>query len=197
MKYEMEALKNLLKQRLCAARYQHSLNVADTSAELARIFGVDESAAYLAGLLHDSCKDEPEQQQLQRMLDSAIIWDEKALAQPALWHSMSGSVYIRHELNITDEDMINAVRYHTTARAGMSRLEKIVYLADLTSADRSYPDVQTARAIVASSLEKAMLYALQYSIGDLITHKALIVTDTFEAYNEYAIWEEKQCPSIQ
>lgn len=189
-------MKNLLQQRLCAARYQHSLNVADTCAQLARIFGADEGTAYLAGLLHDICKDEPEQQQLQRMLDSAIIWDEKALAQPALWHALSGSVFIRDELNITDEDMINAVRYHTTARAGMSQLEKIVYLADLTSADRSYPDVQTVRAMVAMSLEKAMLYALQYSIGNLITQKALIVTDTFEAYNEYAIWEEKQCPSI-
>lgn len=185
MNYDLEAVKQLLSERLCEKRYHHSLNVADEARRLAEIFGEDPEKAYFAGLVHDICKDEPKEEQLQRIRNSAIIWDDKALGQPSLWHAMAGSIFIREELNVQDEDIINAVRYHTTARAGMSRLEKIVYLADLTSADREYSDVETVRALARASLEKAMLYGLQYIISDLVAHKSPIVDDTVEAYNEY------------
>lgn len=187
MKQDFETIKELLCERLCAKRYQHSLNVADEALRLALHYGEDTEKAYQAGLLHDICKDEAPEQQLQRMLDSVIIWDDKALMQPPLWHSLTGAIFIRDELNITDEDMINAVKYHTSARAGMSKLEQIVYLADLTSADRTYRDIDQMRSLADESLEDAMLYALQFCIGDLVTHAAPIVNDTIEAYHEYAL----------
>ncbi|WP_312641961.1 nicotinate (nicotinamide) nucleotide adenylyltransferase [Hydrogenoanaerobacterium sp.] len=185
VKYDFEQTKELLRQRVCEKRYEHSLAVAEEAAKLAQIFGENQSKAYFAGLIHDICKDETKDEQLQRIQSSAIILDDKALKQPPLWHAIAGSIFIQDALNVTDEDIINAVRYHTTARAGMSKLEKIIFLADLTSADREYGDVEKMRALAKASLEKAMLYAMQYIISDLVAHKTQIVNDTMEAYNEY------------
>ncbi|MEG1631020.1 MAG: bis(5'-nucleosyl)-tetraphosphatase (symmetrical) YqeK [Hydrogenoanaerobacterium sp.] len=185
MKYDFEKTKLMLKDRLSEKRYEHSLMVAEEASHLAQIFGENQSKAYFAGLLHDVCKDDSKEEQLQRIRESAIIWDEKALSQPSLWHAMAGSIFIADELNVEDRDIINAVRYHTSGRAGMSKLEKIIYLADLTCYGRAYDDVETVRALAHASLEKAMLYALQYILSDLIAHKTPIINDTIEAYNDY------------
>ena len=76
----------------------------------------------------------------------------------------AGAEYIRQQLGIEDEDIINAVRYHTVARAGMSRLEQIIYLADLTSSERDYPDVERMRRLSDRSLRKECVrhWCLQY-----------------------------------
>ena len=91
---------------------------------------------------------------------------------------------IEHILHVEDADIIAAVRYHTTARAGMSLLEKVLFLADFTSADRDYPDVDEMRRRVDVSMESAMTYALGYTICDLVEKKAAIHPDTLAAYNE-------------
>ena len=101
-----------------------------------------------------------------------------------LWHAMSGAAYIEHILNISDRDIIAAVRYHTTARAGMTKFEKIIYLADFTSLDRDYDDVGVIRQYVDESLDKAFIYALQYSICDLVNNKKAVHSDTLAAFNE-------------
>lgn len=67
----------------------------------------------------------PKEQQLQIIIDSGIILDNVQLHAPKLWHGMSGSIVVRDELGIDDEDILNAIRYHTTGRAGMSLLEKL------------------------------------------------------------------------
>ncbi|MBR5011271.1 MAG: HD domain-containing protein, partial [Clostridia bacterium] len=75
-------------------------------------------------------------------------------------------------------------RFHTTAKKNMSLTAKILYLADFTSLDRDYPDVNVIRGYVDESLDKAFIYALQYSITDLVNLKKAIHPDTLEAYNE-------------
>ena len=77
------------------------------------------------------------------------------------------------------------MRYHTTGRAGMSRLEKIVYLADLTEEGRHYPDVAEMRRWADRSLDGAMLYALCYTIGKLCRRKSPLCRESWQAYNEY------------
>jgi HD superfamily phosphohydrolase YqeK len=96
------------------------------------------------------------------------------------------AMYIRlhmHILKIEDVEIIDAVRYHTTAKAEMSLLCKILYLADFTSIDRDYDDVSVIRKLVDESLEDALVYALQYSITDLVNNKKAVHSDTLNAYN--------------
>ena len=172
-----------IRELLHKKRFDHSLNVAQRAVELAKRYGEDEQKAYIAGILHDICKNMQPEEQLQWMKKSAIILDENLLEQPPVWHGFAGAEYIRQQLGIEDEDIINAVRYHTVARAGMSRLEQIIYLADFISADRHYKDVETMRAKVDEGLEPGMFYALTYTITDLARQGRPIHPDTVDAYN--------------
>ena len=99
--------------------------------------------------------------QLQILNDFGILQDDVEKQAPKLWHAHSGAVFLQYVLGIEDEEIISAVRYHTTARAGMTLLEKILYLADFTSADRDYPDVDEMRRRVEIGIQPAMAYALQ------------------------------------
>lgn len=96
-------------------------------------------------------------------------------------------------LQVEDADVLNAVRYHTTGRAGMSALEKIIFVADLASADRNYPDVETVRKLSGQSLEQAMLYVLEFLICDLIHRKKYLHPDSIAAYNELRSEMDADC----
>ena len=97
---------------------------------------------------------------------------------------MSGAEYVKRVIGVDDPEIIDAIRYHTTAKENMSLLAKILYLADFTSADRDYEDVDVIRKYVDESLDKAFVYALQYSITDLVTQERAIHIDTVKAYNQ-------------
>jgi predicted HD superfamily hydrolase involved in NAD metabolism len=84
-----------------------------------------------------------------------------------LLHAPAGAVYLAKEGLCDDPQILNAVRYHTTGRAGMSLLEKIVFTADLISAERKYPDVDTVRRLAFADLDGAMRYVLHFIINDL------------------------------
>ena len=90
---------------------------------------------------------------------------------------------VEHELGVTDREILDAVRYHTTARAGMTLLDKVLYLADFVSADRDYEGVEALRALVHQDLEAGLREALSFSIAELLQKPAPIHRDTVEAWN--------------
>ena len=177
----------LIKGKLNEDRFIHSMGVADTAVLLAEKFGGDREKAYIAGLLHNVLKNESEEEQLKMMKKDGIILSQAEKNNPKLWHAMSGAAFIRHELGITDPDIVNAVRYHTTGRAGMSLLEKIIYTADFISPERNYPDVEVMRSLSFESLDKGDLYSLQFSLKRLSECKFVIHTDSVDFYNELVI----------
>ena len=174
----------IIRKKLTPARFRHSMNVAAEAKKLAERYGADSAKAYTAGILHDIMKDEPKPIQLQTIEKTDIILTAVERKNPKLWHAIAGMVYIRDVLHVDDNDILLAVRYHTTAREGMSLLEKIVYIADFISADRDYDGVDMMRSAANESLEKAMLEGMKYSIADLAQSEQLIHTDTVNAYNE-------------
>ncbi len=176
--------KQILEKRLKPKRYHHSLCVADEAMRLARKYGCDCEKAYLAGLLHDITKNATEDEHLQIFNQFGIMLNDVEKNAEKLMHAISGAAYIENILGIKDIDVITAVRYHTTARANMSLLEKVLYLADFTSADRDYDDVDVMRQKVEISIDAALDYALTYTINDLISRKKPLHLDTVMAYNE-------------
>ncbi|HOU09392.1 MAG TPA: bis(5'-nucleosyl)-tetraphosphatase (symmetrical) YqeK [Clostridiales bacterium] len=174
----------IAKKMLSTARFEHSLRVADCAAALARRLGADESKAYECGLLHDIMKDSPLAFQLQTIAKTDIILTSVELRNPGLIHAVAGEAFMRAELGIDDPELLNAVRYHTTGRAAMSLLEKIIYIADYISDDRTYNGVDEMRRLAGESLEAAMLFALKFTIGKLISRQTVIHTDSVECYNE-------------
>ena len=189
--YSVPELKDILKIRLSKKRYTHSMNVADSAVKLAETYGADTSKAYLAGLLHDVCKEIPKDEQLEMVKKSDRSICPSELVTPPLFHAPAGAWYAENVLGIHDEDVLNAIRYHTIARAGMSMLEEIVYLADLISADREYKDVGRMRRIAFVSLDTAMLEALRFSINDVVAKGSQLPVHTIDAYNMYAAKAKK------
>lgn len=175
----------ILREKLTEKRFIHSLNVADSSKELAKIYGYDEEIAYTAGLIHDCCKDTPAGLQLSYLLENSAELTEIEISTPKLYHAMCGSIYIKKEFGIQNEDIINAVRYHTTGRKNMSLLEKIVFIADFISAERDYDGVEIMREKAGRSLDEAIVEGLGFTIKDLIDRgERFVHPDTIDAYNE-------------
>lgn len=186
-------IKKLLKEKLDDYRFLHSLNVAESAAMLALMYGGDEEKAYFAGLVHDIMKNATKEEQLQIMEKGGIILSRTEKNNPKLWHAMAGECYLRTETGITDNEILSAVRYHTTGKAGMSLLDKIVYIADYISAERDYSDVDVMRQLaVTKDLDEAALYALKYSFVSLSEKEKLIHPDSVEYYNELIIKVKKK-----
>jgi nicotinate-nucleotide adenylyltransferase len=180
----LEHFRGIIKQRLSEKRFYHSCMVSKEAVKLAQTYGGDVGKAEFAGLVHDIEKETPVDIQLQTIEKYSIILDDVEKAAPKLFHAISGAAVLQYEHNVTDSDVLNAIRYHTTARAGMSLLEKIIYLADYISADRDYDGVEDLRKAVYTSLDVAMSTALSFSIHELWLKNAPIHLDTVRARNE-------------
>ncbi len=184
-----EQIIEILRGRLKPGRFAHSLAVAEEAERLAARYGADVGEARTAALLHDIMKNTPPDTQLQLLAQYGVAMSDVERGAEKLYHAMSGAAFAEHVLGVTDRDVLNAVRYHTTARAGMSILEKVLYLADFTSADRDYDDVDEMRRRVDVSVVSAMTYALTYTIKDLLKKKKPIHPDTVAAFNELMLQE--------
>ncbi len=183
--YTVEQLKDLLKKRLSKKRYNHSLGVAEAAMKLARTYGEDEEKAYIAGLVHDICKEETPQEQKRLMLRGNMDLSGAELSAKALWHGPAGAYFIESELGIKDRDIIGAVRYHTVGNPGMSRFEEIIYIADLISAERDYKDVDKMRKLAFTDFDRAMYEAVSFSISSVIKKQSYVPVGTVELYNQY------------
>ena len=189
--YTDDEIKDILKIRLSKKRCAHSLNVAEEARKLALTYGGDPEKSYTAGLIHDICKEIPHEEQLEMVKKSRMDICPPELLMPPLFHAPAGAWYSENVLGFHDDDLLNAVRYHTIARGGMSLLEKTVYLADLISADRTYKDVGKMRRISYIDLDAAMFEALRFSVISVVEKGSLLPVHTINAYNEYALKERK------
>lgn len=179
-----EQYVDIIRGRLTPRRFEHSLAVAEQAVHLAKKYGADPDKARTAGLLHDVLKDTDGDSQLQIFKEFGILLDAVEEKAPKLWHAHAGAVFLQHILGIEDQEILDAVRYHTTARAGMSLLETVLYLADFTSADRDYPDVDVMRELTERDLDAAMRYAVAYTIDDLKEQGRPVHPDTLACYQE-------------
>ena len=183
--YNIEDKKSFLKERLSKKRYVHSVNVSAECVKLANLYGEDSEKAEFAGLLHDIGKEFPPEEQYNLVIESKFSVCREELETRSLLHGIAGAYFIKKQFGIEDLDIINAVRFHTVGRAGMSRLEEIVYLGDLISAERDYKDVDKMRKLVYSDIDKAMLEAFRFSIESVLKKNGFIPPCTVEGYNFY------------
>lgn len=179
----IEEYKKLLKSRLSDYRYNHSLCVAESAVELAQKYGADPERALVAGLLHDITKEADRQEHFALFKECEMNLSELERRNPKLWHAMSGAAYLKIILGINDDEILSAVRYHTTARANMTLLEKIIYIADFISADRVYDDVDVVRKLAKKDLDETMMYTQRYSINELLQKHSPIHPDSVACYN--------------
>ena len=179
-----EKMMYRLKKALDAQRYRHTLGVAETAREMARRFGADEEKAELAGLLHDCAKC----MTLEQMLKAAKGEEADAVMREsrALMHAVAGMCVARDIYGVTDPAVLSAIRWHTTGRAGMSRLEKIIYLADIIEPNRKpFPEIERLRTLAMTDLDEAMHYALRTSLEHIRKQGKTLHEDTEAALLMY------------
>lgn len=182
-----EEYKALIRPFLKDKRYYHSECVADAAEKLALHYGADPEKAWIAGILHDIMKELPPAEMLQKMEDFGIPLTEIERSSHKLWHATLGAAYIEQVLQITDPEIVEPVRYHTTARADMTLLEEILFIADYISADRKFEGVEEMRVLAFEDLQMAVLEGCSETIQDLAARKLAIHPNTMGAYNWYAM----------
>lgn len=150
-----------LKERLSPVRYRHSLGVAFTSAALAMRHRVDIEKAFLAGLLHDSAKYLSKEGYLEKTAEFGLEASSVERQAPSLLHPKLGAYFAEHEFGVSDPEILSAIRSHTTGKAGMTRLEQIVYIADFIEPGRpDLPGIESIREAAFEDLDRACyLYA--------------------------------------
>lgn len=191
MNKELKKYEDIIKPLMGSKRFKHSVNVADMAVRLAKKFGVDEDRAYTAGILHDCQKEVDKETMLKEAKESGYYIDPVELDCFKLWHGIAAAYYIREKLKIEDKDILNAVRFHTVGRADMSALEKIVFLADMVSEERDYPDVEKFRDAVLKDLNNGMFLTLRWSILKTVGLGNTVPICTLEAYNFYSAYKKE------
>ncbi|MCD7784606.1 MAG: nicotinate-nucleotide adenylyltransferase [Oscillospiraceae bacterium] len=188
-KTKYNSYREYLALHLSEKRFNHSLNVADEALKLAVLYDCDREKAYFAGLVHDICKEIPTSEQYALTLRCPLDVTDVELHAPKTYHGIAGSVFLNENFGITDPDILSAVRYHTVAKGGMNLLEKIIYMADLISKERHYPDVEYYRDVTHKDLDLGLYEAMKFSIEDSISKTRTIPTLTLDAYNEYTLYK--------
>ena len=174
----------LVRERLSDKRFEHTLRVMKEAKKLAPILGADAEKANIAALLHDVTKHMPAHEQLNYCEKAGIILGVVEKNEPKILHAITGGLLARDLCGIEDEDILNAVRYHTTGRAGMSPLEKTIYLADYIEEGRDFPGVDGLRKAVYEDINKGLLKAFDNSIWEVMQKGAMIHPDTIEGRND-------------
>lgn len=190
MNKELRRYEQTIKPLMGNKRFKHSVNVAEMCLTLAKKFGADEDKAYTAGILHDCRKEIDKALMLSEAEKSGYYIDPVEKDCFKLWHGIAGAYYVKNILNITDEDILNAIRFHTVGRADMTVLEKIVFLADMVSAERDYPHVEKYRAAVLEDLDNGMFQTLRWSVLKTVGLGNTVPVTTLEAYNFYSAFKK-------
>lgn len=193
-------LRKEMKKTLEPKRFEHTLSVAYTAANLAAVHGVDVDKALVAGMLHDCAKCLSHKKQMSICKKNHISLTEmEAEANSPLLHAKAGGGLAQQKYGVKDEDILNAIYYHTTGRPNMSPLEKIIYIADYmepgrTRAKRTYAETQNlleVRRMAFCDLDKALYKILHDTLAYLSQKGGRIDSMTKKTY-EYYQQQEKE-----
>ncbi len=149
--------------------------------KLAEKYGADPEKAELAALCHDMYRGM--KGKVLNMYVRELGLPDKYLDNPNLAHGKIAAIMIKKEYGINDEDIINAVSYHTTGRENMSLLEKVIYLADTIEPNRDYPGVDELRAVAFEDIDRALLQALENTISYIEARGFFLDEETVKARN--------------
>ena len=179
-------MKKLLKESLPHKRYKHSLEVYETALELAKAYDLDKEKVGVAALLHDCGREIPTRDLLMHTIALGLPMDEVEKNQPILLHAKLGVYYAREKYGVTDPEILEAIQFHTTGAAGMSKTAMVVYLADLLEPTRDFAGISEMRQLAKVDLEQAMIKAYAQTMRNLLEYDLLIHPNCIDGYNEIA-----------
>jgi len=176
-------IDKLLRENLTKDRYIHSLYTAIEAKNLAKVYNVDTKKAYIAGLLHD-CAKSLNKKQMQALLKNKGF-SKEFLNCKTIMHAPAGAILAKTIYKIDDSEMLSAIEYHCYAKANMTMLEKIVFVADKIEKTRKYKGVEQLREIAYRDIDKALLISLNYTINKVTSTKGFLYSKTVDAQKYY------------
>lgn len=180
-----EEMRALLEKSLKPSRYQHSLGVAETAVFLAQRFDVDEEQAQMAGLLHDCAREFRNEDLITEAEKRLIVVGDIERQMPLLLHAYVGSRLVTEKYGVNDQAIEQAIWRHTVGGAKMTKLDKIIWFADMIEPNRDYPGVEKLRELAkTAALDDMVLAGLTQSITFVLQKGGLIHPDTVIARNE-------------
>ncbi|UUZ85455.1 bis(5'-nucleosyl)-tetraphosphatase (symmetrical) YqeK [Paenibacillus sp. P26] len=162
-----EELIESVRSQMPAKRWEHTEGVMATAVLLAKRYGADPVKAELAAILHDVCKYWPVEEQARVIRENGLPQDLLDYDKE-LWHAHAGAFVARNRYGIDDEEVLDAIRYHTSGRERMTPLDKVVCLADYIEPGRDFPGVHNIREIAEHSLEGALVAGFDGTIRFLL-----------------------------
>lgn len=180
-----EIIKSVKKSQT-KERYDHTLGVAYTAASMAMKYEIDLDKAFLAGILHDCAKCISDELMLEKCESYNIYINEFERQSPYLLHAKLGAYYAQHTYGIDDDEILNSIIYHTTGRADMSLLEKIVFVADYIEPARDRaPRLAQIRKTSFENIDMAVYMIIRDTISYLRKRDKSIDTTSIDTYNYY------------
>lgn len=181
-----QKLRKQLEKELKPDRFEHTLGVAYTSASLAFAYGADVEKALIAGFLHDCAKSMTHEEQIKVCEKNNIEITEVERKNHSLLHAKVGMFLAQKEYDVHDEDVLNAIRWHTTGRENMSLLEKIVYIADFIEPNRKpLENMPKVRKEAFTDIDRCLAHILHDSVVYLRTIGKETDDATMKAYEFY------------
>ena len=163
-------IKEWLKNNLNEKRYIHTLGTAECAKELAKKYGLNEEKAYLAGLLHDCAKCFSNEKLLDIIHKNLQVEECEMLNYKTL-HAPVSAFIAETEFNVTDKEILSAIRWHTLGKLDMTDFEKIVFLADKiepNTRDKEYSEQIRVLLDEENGLNKALLRCYKETIKSLV-----------------------------
>jgi len=174
----------LVKPQLKQERYEHTVRVMETAIQLAQTYGVDEEKAELAAIFHDYAKYRP-LEEMRRWIESTYLPKDLLHYHHELWHGPVGALLVEREIGINDREILDAIHYHTTGRAHMTQLDKVIFLADYIEPGRKFPGLEDVRQNSWEDLDYGCWMASKNTVFFLMSKSQPIYPETFHAYNAF------------
>lgn len=177
---------SLLKDHLNDKRYEHCLRVESTAIDLAKHYDADWQKAGIAGLLHDLMKQEDDEEMRDVIISENLDLDMLTFGN-SIWHGPIAATYVQKYLGIDDDEILRAIKFHTTGSNDMSLIEKIVYVADYIEPARDFEEAKTTRELAYEDIDKAVGYQTRQELIYLVDNRVEIYPNTIFTYNKYSI----------
>lgn len=181
----LETIKKDVRRSVSEARYEHSIGTMQKAKELAELYGEDPLEAMLVGLVHDIAKEMTKEQYFLYCVQNKIEMDEFDKVQSVTLHGKIGADIAKKKYHFTKE-MQDAIYYHTTGRANMTKLDKIIFLADKIEDTReNTEELERVKNLAKRDMDEAILWDIDhFTIPKMIKQRKMIHPDSIFARND-------------
>jgi len=180
----VEEMKEKLKKELSPERFKHSIGVMEECIRLAKFYNVDEKKAEIAGLLHDCSKHLNSSDVLAIIGEKGLAVDDIRINTPALYHGIMAPIIASEQYGVSDKEILDALYWHSTGRAGMTPLEAIVFIADYIEPGRNFDNLDQARKAAYEDINLCILMLADSTIEHVLKKGDFLHPDTINTRND-------------